>query len=647
MMKYLFIFLILPIAFGFGPVGTMQPHSLDWQRIELEKSIKEQVQSVISPIIRSGEYIVSVQVRFSPTADLRAASAGGKKDEEKQKPKPRIKFNDLDPGKAKGDYVVMSKLGLEAPLYVDQPEREKAASTEEEVKQWQKFIVNYLNSYDLFKLLESVEVSVKLDNYLGDETKKTVEQLLQGLNLNYGSVKAKVKVSYLDMKEIKKSLDKRNENKNRELYEWIGRLGQPIGLILAVLILCAFAIMLFRKYAELQEKQMEMMGQMNRPQPPQKEETEKDKEDNGFGAFAQDPGEQSKEDGIERFRAMIQNNPSEASFLIKRWIKEPSKIHQSVLNVLVKELSGDELSKIFEYISMDERKNWKKYLGKAIRPEEIITAKRYVGTQVVQEMIIPNSITDVETVDLLIRITPEESANFCKNETTLAPIFMNVMNAKFLNRMMDRLSDDVVDRLLDESFKLTPEKVDHLLSEFKSKLQHYIKDETVSPFIEKLLELIPLSTPTREKNLYQSLARAAGAEKLIETARNYFPSELVFAVPDSMMKNFAQAMPREKRPELVFLLDGPTKDKFVSVIAPNEKSQDMLWLEIEKIERDSERKAMLLENRDIVLKEYVETCRKTLRSNSSYLKELEPLLSEWMKGLTQEKGQKSPVKLAA
>jgi hypothetical protein len=182
---------------------------------------------------------------------------------------------------------------------------------------------------------------------------------------------------------------------------------------------------------------------------------------------------------------------------------------------------------------------------------------------------------------------------------------------------------------------VTSDSINVTLGEFKILLKKHIHSEEVSPFLEKLMELIPLSTPLRERTLYEGLARAASPEKLLEVARNYFPAELVFKIPDSLMKNFVQNYSREKRPELVLVMDeGPLKTQFIDTIAPNLKSKDMLNLELERLERNEVVKNRLMENKEVVMKEFVDHCRKQIRSNPVYLKDLEPVLSEWLGGFS-------------
>lgn len=626
----IFILLVFPLLFSFSPVPAQMGNSLEWQKIELEKSIRDQVVSTIAPVILSGEYIVNVAVKARPPQNIKPTPGGGA-----EKKNSRVKFNDIDPKQARGDYIVLSKLGLEAPLYQEQEKKE--GKGKEEAEAWQKFISEYMDNYDLFKLLESVTVSVKLDNYLGDDTKTTVEELINGLNLQYGSAKAKIDISYIDMKEMKKELDKRKLNRQRELFEWIGRIGQPVGMIIAVLLLGIFAYFIFKKYAELQEKQLEMMNQQMAQQKIEQNQEKKKEDDEAIGAdvLAGHAGtvEDAREDGMERFKAMILNNPIESSLMIKRWIKEPTRMNQNVLNLLVKELSGDQLAKVFESVTLEERKTWKRYIGKALKPHDIVNAKRYIGNQVVQEMIIPNTITDTEAVELLIRINPEESALFCKEDPKLAAILMSVMNAKFLSKMMDNLSQDTIQALLKESFTLNNERINGMLSEFKSKLSKHVRIDTASPFMEKLIELIPLSSPQRERTLYESLAQSSSPEKVLDIARNFFPSELLFKMPDLMLKSFVQTFPREKRPEMVLILEGKDKQKFMDVIAPNQKSRDMLNLDLEKFESNKASLNKVMENKESLLKEFTDHCRKQIRANPSHLKDLEPIIAEWIASL--------------
>ncbi len=632
---FIFIFAYLVLV-GFTPMNGINTQSLEWQKIELERTIKSEVHSTISPIIRSGEFIVNVSVKIKPIPSLKDASsggAGGGKDDKNKK--STVKFSDIDPKDAKDEYIVLSKLGLEAPVYQDEDKDPVTGQGKSEAQQWQKFISDYLQNYDLFKTIEAVNIDVKLDEYLGDETKKTVEELINGMNLEFGSVKVKVQTSYISMKEMKKELNKKVNNDYADLYKWLGQMGLPFAVILAVLLFCTFAFVLFKKYAALQEKQMEMMReQMTQQKPESKDEKKKDEaEEVRDGVISGGSEDKGKEDGIERFQAMISTNPVEASLMVKRWISDQSKIHQMVLNVLVKELSGDELSKIFTNISLEERRIWKQSIGKAMKPDDIRSAKRYVGTQVVQELIIPNSITDAETVDLLIRIKPEDTARFCEEQPHLGAILMNVMNAKFLSKMMDQLTDEVTQSLLQESFQLNPLKIQSLLPDFKSKLKAHVKTEHVSPFMEKLGELIPLSSPQRERALYEGYAQGVSPEKLLTLAQKHFPSELIFKVPDAMMKSFVQTYPRERRAELVMILNESVKEKFIAIIAPNEKSRDMLNLDIEKLENNPLQKKRIENTRDMMLKDFFDHCRKQIKTNPSFLKELEPVLKNWLVSL--------------
>lgn len=73
----IFILLVFPLLFSFSPVPAQMGNSLEWQKIELEKSIRDQVVSTIAPVILSGEYIVNVAVKARPPQNIKPTPGGG------------------------------------------------------------------------------------------------------------------------------------------------------------------------------------------------------------------------------------------------------------------------------------------------------------------------------------------------------------------------------------------------------------------------------------------------------------------------------------------------------------------------------------------------------------------------------------------
>ena len=641
------LFLFLPFLSAFSPVG-FSAQSLDWQKIELERNINQRVINSISPVIRSGEYIVNTQVFMKPPGQLKAGGGGAGGDDKNKNKKNKINFNDIDPSKAKGDFVVFSKLGLEAPVFKeDEKEGGKSGS---EAKEWQEFLTQYIEVNDLARHIDKIVIDIKLDNYLGDDTKKTVEDILKSVSLGFGNAKADVKLSYIDMKEMKKEIEQKRDKQSREFYEWIGKLGAPIGIVLAVILLGIFALVIFKKYAALHEKQMEMMKNQMMQQNPQPENKEpEDKKDN-----AQTPsglstlGENESDNGMERFKSILKTNQVEAALMVKKWISEPLKMNHLALKCLVKELSSDELSSLFTHLNMDERKEWKRIIAKPSKDEELKEARRFIGVQVVQEMIIPNTISDHEMIELLLKVKAEDCAKLAREDSAIGSYLLNVMNTKFVTKLLNELSSDEVQKIIRMGINTTQDQFDQMMDRFKQKLNSSIKTDKISPMIEKIIELIPVTSLSNERTLYSSLVEAGQLKVVIDLAKRNIPFDIVFKMPDQLIKNLIQSYPREKRPEVVFMVEDGRKDWIKSIIAPNQKSQDMLSLDLEKYTNNPDLNKRITENLTTVQQEFLDHCRKQIKLNPALQKDLEHVIVTWMNSFGVDSNQNdSNLKLAA
>ncbi|MEK6624372.1 MAG: hypothetical protein AABY86_05365, partial [Bdellovibrionota bacterium] len=98
--------------------GSFLP-SLDWQKVGLERAVGEKVRTALSRIVKSNEYLVDVEInvnqatkpKFTPQDGDDGGGDGAGEDN-----KGKIKIKDVLPDQLPKDYIVFSKLGLEAPL---------------------------------------------------------------------------------------------------------------------------------------------------------------------------------------------------------------------------------------------------------------------------------------------------------------------------------------------------------------------------------------------------------------------------------------------------------------------------------------------------------------------------------------------------
>lgn len=635
------------VLFTLGVFAQVQPlgesPSIEWQKIHLERELTSRVTNVLVPILKSGEFIVTAQVKLKKLPEPKPASGGGGGGDGKKK--AAIRFNDSATAPS-GDYVLFSKLGLEAPLYVDGvPGKAEDKSEAGEAAKWHKFIVELRKSTDLFAALESAVIDVRLDNLLDDPTKNTVLELLNGLSLELGSIRAEVRTTFIDMQELKKDLNKKVPAKNRELIEWLGKMGTAIGLVLAVLIFGVLAWLLFNRYAELQKQQMELPREQQQAAKPKAEETPEPT------AASLHPGTapsaaKDDEEGVRRFQALIGNDLLAAQLLVKRWLNEPSKVATAALNLLVAELRQEELTALIEGLSHEERKNWKKVVGKTLSQADIKTAHKFITLQLVNELLIPNKLSDPGAQELLLKLAPEDAAKFATEKPDVAAILVSVMSAKFLTKMMALMVPEAIEKLMGQGLLVTDEFVHDRIDDFKAALANYVTVRSVSPMLEKIFELLPLASRTTERTLFVALAQSASREVLLDACRAFYPIELMETAPVEVKKKWLAGYPRAKKVELIALSPEVQRVAWLDLVATTPKSREMLVLELEKLTGNRVAYEKLKATADGLWQEYYQHARRETVADLELVKALEPTLSAWVEQLlSQSKNSRAESRL--
>jgi hypothetical protein len=155
--NFILIMLVLVVtqSKGMSDASFSSIPSLSWQRQKLDNSIRETVRQTLSPILKSNEYIIHLDIQTSipqtpdfytsdierevpeelksnqSPAELRAQQDGisvaeaerkledEKREQETNATNARIRFSDEQPDESADNYIVFSKFGIIAPLIDD------------------------------------------------------------------------------------------------------------------------------------------------------------------------------------------------------------------------------------------------------------------------------------------------------------------------------------------------------------------------------------------------------------------------------------------------------------------------------------------------------------------------------------------------
>jgi hypothetical protein len=606
--------------------------------------------------------------------ELAAAKLKEEEDNNKAKNKNKVRLSDIDPKDIPEDSILFSKLGLEAPLIDDfndfQPNGKiiltygdllkakgsnSAAASEtlnsEQGKQNQleqklaalknkpkpsaiEQIWKYNQSIDIFENLKLVKIKVQLSEELVTSTRDIISEVLNSLNFNLGKVKPELTIEYVDMSENfgKGFLS----SKLIDILTWLSKFSTALGLVMASLLLGCLAWILFNRYEKLQENERNAAAS-NLNNQNEKDDEEDSDNDSGNGMLPMD-GESDTTglNGIERFKTFLDKNELDASLLVKKWIKIGEKEDVDALRALVQQLKNNELSKVFAILSQEERNIWKSYLDKTIDSEVLRTANHYISNQIVEEIIVPSAITDPEALDLLLKIKPDKAASFVQENLEEGKILMNVMNTKFVAKIIDHIDKGRVDEIIGSSLDFEESNIESMMESFKAKLKNYQPIINTTPFLDRVRELVPMASPNRENSLYKALGKAGEQDCLYGLAMQNYPAVLISELPTFFLKDILQRYPMEKKVEMLLSVDDQLRGLFVSVYAPaGSKANDMLELEFLKAEDDPVFLKNVKTNDEQIWKSFVMYVRKSIKSNKAITRDIDAIVTEWTKNICQ------------
>lgn len=634
------LFFLFSVAVGSKESNTGALNSLDWQKVNLENFIRQKIEKTLSSIIKYSDYIVDVEIvttparkpKFTPSEDSSSTEAVKKE----RSGIDGVRINDVLPDQLPEDYVVFSKLGLEAPLIEDFNNFEKNEDGKgKDAKKGElptfEQLWKFNKSLDVFNNLEKVRIQVKLSDQLQESTRQVISEVLNEINFNLNDIKPEIRVAYVDMTE------KLNTQGviNQEIMELLHKFETIVAFLIGAIVIGLFAWVLFNKWAKLteakQESEMaaEMSGGGSTVQE-QSEDGQSNMEMNGA------PGEENLlVNGVERFETFLKNQKNEAILMIKKWINSKSDDEVIALRGIVQLLNNDDLIIIFNSLHQQERDSWKSILGESLTDSEIDTANKFIGAEIVKDILVPSEIDDVEAADLLLKMSPESAANFVKDDPSLGKIVLNSMSDGFVAKIFEHMTEDEIDVAVQSSVDYQKEEVADKMLDFKGKLAQYQESEQLLPFVTKLIGLIKVSKPSNENPLFKALAsNVRDIKKISEVAVASFPAILIDRIPADILKNILTQYPMVKKVELVLSISQEKRQFYTDLFAPvGSKALDVLELEIEKARGDIQVMRKVSDNPDDAWNEFVLYARQFIKSDKNNQNIFENLVTSWAQGV--------------
>lgn len=628
MIKRISLFLIIVYSLFILPLEAVEPfatitsgtpQSLDWQKINLQDTIRKRYESVIAKVITSAKYIVNVKIEFSPPA-----KQGKVKLNDDFKNVKKVKFNNNLTSQTNGDSIIFSKLGLEAPLIADEDNYKR-----ESLK---KTIRDISSSFDIFNHLQSVSIEVILSDKLEIQTRKVVEDLILGIQaFNSQKVKPRVAIKYISMDENLIKVPQVEPTLMEKLGKWAPKYANAIGLLLSVLALGIVCSLLFNKYFDLQEKHLEQMKSQTQKLENKNDNKDKDLNGKGGGKNSDQMTDEESIKSFERFRNFLNQSPIESQLLIKKWISKEEDIYKLALNSLVKQLTNEELQAIFEVLSADERKSWKKSLKVDLSEDEIKLGNAFISSQVVEDIIAPPLIKDPTMIKIISNLTPKQGADIAMTNPSIGTVLLNIMPPKFTAEMLAKLDMDSMNSLIKNSAVITEEDLFNGIAVFKDNLPQVQKNLTRSPFVENILNHIAFSSPQTEKSLFRLLASYENEETVLQEVLANLPVEIINKAPVRIVKAALQNLSQTLRIQYFYIQEESQQLALLDLFAAEgTKSRELINFEFEKISNDQAAHEDVIKNKMNLEKNYHLSVRKLVRNNPDFAKDVRGVTLDWI-----------------
>lgn len=657
----LFVFFLLILI---SPMGIASSYdgisSLEWQIVKLQENIERKIIKSLKPVIKEDEYIIEVKIGV----DKDAVESPTSKNITKTKQATKIKFTTAEIQKDGDDYVVFSKLGLEAPVFGDEPIEIQTSDAELS----QKAFIEMSDRYNLFNYLKTIDINLTFDTGLSSKAKDVVRKVVQGLSFNINEVVPQINTQFLDLKanQLKGSeetgangagagvnkldgiLKAQTEKKESpKIHEYFKNLDVMLGLILAAAIigLSLYFISKNQLKANEQNKKNEekaeddLEGSLEEiVDAEEKLDNIEEEDDMKFDLTKTDPVTVRISEGLARLRKAMANHHDDTILMLKGWIKSKTTNEVNALSSIVAMYSDEELANTFKTLTHNERATWKAILHSELSKDEVSNSFGFISNKITEMMMVPSLIEDYETCDLLLGMSSKDAAKFCEEDVELAVVFTNVLSSNVIGEMFKILSPDLVADLIDRSAAFNTDELPELLPALKSKLEQIKTKREKPPFLKRIIEILPSANSDIEPKLYSTLLKHFTADEVKVTALKIFPKKLIPEISDEVFKQVVALMPLDVQVQYFASMENEQRDEVLNKFAPKgSKSREMIDVELITILKNEVMlKRLQNEKRSKLEQEFISYARQLISTNQEIQREVIDQVEKWFSEINNE-----------
>lgn len=634
MKKKLVLLLLIFVNFS---AHAYSGNSLTWQKLALEEKVQRRFNASLSSLLKDNQYLVDIEVEVNEPGAPNLGNDNNAKG---------TRVSDINMDESRGDYIAFSKMGLEVPVvekFLDE-DRTKLMN-----------LYRFNETYDLFKNISAVKVTVFLSDKIPEDLMAIVKKVIGSTKLAVSGIKPNVKFETMAMEWVDPAiaLEKKKQNDENEKlakkpeetepkiwakdwYEWASRWGNAVGLIFGSLIIGVIALFLFKQWKAFMEaySAKQVQDQTN------KNEEDKQEEDKLSAQNSNDPTQALQEDdvqskhGLERFQQCLSQHPDEAINIVRIWLNDADDKSVMNLRAVAQQCSREEMEILMAGLFSDQCDKWKSFLGAHLESAEVALANKNIFHDVVKTLLVPSKIKDGELLNLIMELNAVRTCEFLEKNAKLVGIMMNILSPTTVSRVLAQISDDKVDQWLSEGSSFQDKNLETDLATLKEKLISFKAATSPSPFAQRIAGMIPSSSPTREASLYRALIKCGGIGMVNDVAKKNIPYELVMNLSPVLLRESLQSLPMAKRVEIISSRETDEQTALLDAVAePNTPARDMMDMELENLKNDANKLSQITAQSEELWQEFVKVTRMLVSKNTAHSTMVNELVTEWSKGL--------------
>ena len=613
---------------------------LEWQKVDLEDRFQTKLQKALDGSLSPSQFVLSVTILLKDKVKPAPSPSVSPSPSPKPSPTPtETSDSESDSVELNGARLSLGKLDLDTPKFKKVKEEAVIASL--------PILTNPLGPVveeeaNLFKSIEKVKVGIFLDQAVPDSKKEIVEKVVRNLTASLGQDNVELTIEKVDLAAKEES----------DLKKWLIEFKLPIGFLLGIFIISLFItvlmLSLFKGYRSLEDRKISVMeAQNSRDQTQADSRSPSDSEPvqeaatrtvvssgANFGGSGLVSGNlDGLRQGFDKYRALLKQSPDQASNLIKQWVKAPMKEAREALVSLPQVLSTEEFLVLFQHLTLEDRKAWKKILSHSMPVDNMDGAGVFVAAQIVDSILESGPMIDEELKRLISELEVSESMGIAADDPELGGVLVNLLPTTQVSQLYSMMPPELANRVTLASLNFSDSELQNKTNRLKESIQatKSIGKPQAVPFLEKASDLISQLDPDKEASIFNALAEAGQFQLLQSTAQQFFPAELSLGLPGSFLKATLERMPLTRRAELLTSRNEADRSILLDAIGkPGSKLRDLIDVEVQQVQDDPLRARRAEKLKDVMWKEFIQLVRVRIRSNELAADQAEPVLAAWL-----------------